>query len=66
MTIHTLIFSDVHITTAEPLNTERPHWKRYKREDLFFDDKIRRMLAHFQQTVEGPIELILNVGNGVY
>ena len=58
--IHTLIFSDVHLTTAEPDDPERPLWKRFKRADLFFDDKIERMLEHFTSQADGRLELILN------
>lgn len=59
-TPHTLIFSDIHLTTAEPVDERYPLWKRYKHRDLFVDDDIAAMLAHARQTVDGPIEVVLN------
>lgn len=57
---YTLVFSDVHLTTAEPPDPTRPHWKRYKYADLFVDGSIARMLEHYRTTVDEPIELVLN------
>jgi UDP-2,3-diacylglucosamine pyrophosphatase LpxH len=58
--LHTFVVSDIHLTTAEPVDPGRPLWKRYKRADLFLDGQLDRMLAHLRTTVEGPMELILN------
>lgn len=57
---HTLVFSDIHLSTAEPVDPARPLWKRYKQRDLFVDDAIAHMLRHVRDTVHGPIEVVLD------
>lgn len=60
MAVTTLIFSDIHLTTAEPVDPQWPLWKRYKQEDLFVDASIERMLADARFRTAGGMELILN------
>jgi UDP-2,3-diacylglucosamine pyrophosphatase LpxH len=57
---HTLVVSDIHLTDAEPLHKHRLNWKRYKRAEHFIDGDFARFLEFAQQTVPGPIELVLN------
>ena len=57
---HTLVFSDIHLSTAEPVDPARPLWKRYKQRDLFVDDTIARMLRAARDMVHGRLELILD------
>lgn len=56
----TIVISDLHLTTAEPPDPERPLWKRYKQADLFVDDRIARMLAAARARAGGALELILD------
>jgi UDP-2,3-diacylglucosamine pyrophosphatase LpxH len=56
----TVIFSDIHLTTAEPLDPARPLWRRYKRADLFVDDAIDRMIDDVLSQVDGHLEVVLN------
>lgn len=56
----TLIFSDIHLTTAEPPDPKRPLWKRFKQADRFVDDRIARMLADARASIDGELEVILN------
>jgi UDP-2,3-diacylglucosamine pyrophosphatase LpxH len=56
----TLVISDLHITTGEPPDAERPLWKRYKQADLFVDERIGRMLRAARAEATGPIELVLD------
>jgi UDP-2,3-diacylglucosamine pyrophosphatase LpxH len=58
--LHTFVVSDIHLTSAEPPDPERPFWKRYKRADLFIDDQLARMFAHLRTTIDAPMELVLN------
>ncbi len=58
--LHTLVFSDIHLTTAEKPDPTQPLWKRYKQRDLFVDRTIADMLNHFGRTVDGRIECVLN------
>lgn len=55
-----LIFSDIHWTTAEPEDPRRPLWKRYKRADLFPDDDVAAMMEAAAKEADGPLEIILN------
>ncbi len=57
---HTLIFSDIHLTTAEAPDPRYPLWMRYKHPDLFPDAAIAEMIDQVLNTVTAPIELILN------
>ena len=57
---HTLVVSDLHLCEAEPLDPERPLWKRFKRRDLFIDDSCARWLAAMDAQLDGPVELVLN------
>ena len=60
---HTLVFSDIHLTTAEPVDPERALWKRYKHHDLGFVVELggRRVLhvgdANFSDDVLSPFRL---------
>lgn len=56
----TVVFSDIHWTTAEVEDPRRPLWKRYKRADLFPDHAISDMLSVAADDAEGPIEIVLN------
>ena len=41
---HTVILSDLHLTEEEPLDPQRPLWKRYKQRAQFIDDSFARWL----------------------
>lgn len=56
----TVIFSDIHWTTAEAEDPRRPLWKRYKRADLFPDEDLEAMLHACAQDADGPLEIVLN------
>ena len=62
---HTVILSDLHLTEEEPLDPQRPLWKRYKQRAQFIDDSFARWLdAMCQQVTEAgsspaDVELVL-------
>lgn len=56
----TLVLSDLHLTTVEPLDPERPMWRRYKQRDLLYDDRLAAMLDDARQQVRGPFEVVFN------
>lgn len=57
---HTVILSDIHLTTAEPPNVKAPLWRRFKQKDFFIDDAFGVFLKKIQaEADEKPIELIL-------
>lgn len=56
----TLVLSDLHLTTVEPLDPERPLWRRYKQRDLIYDDKLAAMLDDARAQVQGPLEVVFN------
>lgn len=57
---HTFILSDIHLTTAEPVNARDPLWRRYKQKDFFIDDAFDVFLQKIKERSEPePAELIL-------
>ena len=56
----TIVFSDVHLTTEEPVDPEHPLWKRYKQRDLFPDPALAALLERLRDETDGPMELVLN------
>lgn len=58
---HTVIVSDIHLTTAEPVQPKDPLWRRYKQRDFFIDRAFCGFLSHIQGKAAGagPVELIL-------
>lgn len=56
----TLVLSDLHLTTVEPLDPERPMWRRYKQRDLLYDDRLAAMLEDARHQVRGPFEVVFN------
>lgn len=57
---HTLVFSDIHLTTVVERDARWPLWMRYKQRDLFPDEAIAAMLRRLRHEVAGPIELVLD------
>ncbi len=57
---HTIVVSDLHLTEAEPLDPRRPLWKRFKRKDLFLDERFARLLEALDAQLDGTIELVFN------
>jgi UDP-2,3-diacylglucosamine pyrophosphatase LpxH len=58
---HTLVFSDLHLTTAERPDPARPLWKRWQQRDLFVDDAIAAMLRQAREEARGgPLEVVLD------
>ncbi len=57
---HTIVVSDVHLSEAEPVDPDRPLWKRFKQRDLFVDGSFVRWLEALDRDLEGRIELVLN------
>ncbi len=59
--LHTVIVSDIHLTTAEPVHPKDPLWRRYKQRDFFIDRAFCGFLAHIRDKTagEGPVELVL-------
>ncbi|MCB9666376.1 MAG: metallophosphoesterase [Alphaproteobacteria bacterium] len=43
---HTVVISDVHLTTAVEPDPKRPLWKRFQQRDLFCDPDLVAMLRH--------------------
>ena len=58
--MHTIVLSDMHLSEAAALDAKRPLWMAYKHRAHFIDEDFARLLAHFDQHVDGPIELVLN------
>lgn len=57
---NTIVVSDIHLSTAEPVNKRDPLWKRFKQKTFFIDDAFEVFLKKIQEKTEGePIELIL-------
>ena len=57
---HTFILSDLHVTTAEPVNARDPVWRRFKQRDFFVDDALNVFLQRIHEIGAGqPVELIL-------
>jgi len=46
----TLVFSDVHLTCPEPLDTRRPLWQRRKQPAMFVDDELAALIRHVRAT----------------
>lgn len=58
---HTFVLSDVHLTTVEAPDPERPLWKRYKQADLVIDDELAAAIAHMSaEAGDAAAELVLN------
>lgn len=57
---HTLVFSDIHLTTAIERDPAKPLWKRYQQRDMWVDGAIARMLAHVRGEVDRTVEVVLN------
>ena len=58
---HTIVFSDHHLSDAEPPHPKNPLWKRFKRKRYFMDEMIRSLLSQIQSEVPNEtIELVLN------
>jgi UDP-2,3-diacylglucosamine pyrophosphatase LpxH len=43
--LHTFVVSDLHLTEVEPVDPERPLWKRYKQAEFSIDASFGRWLA---------------------
>lgn len=57
---HTFIVSDIHVTTAEPVNARDPLWRRFKQKDFFIDDAFEVFINKIQQEAGGEtVELVL-------
>lgn len=57
--IHTIILSDLHLSDAEPLDSKKPLWKKFKNKNYFID----AFFNDFLKKVEKPNcqnELVLN------
>jgi UDP-2,3-diacylglucosamine pyrophosphatase LpxH len=58
---HTVVVSDIHLTTAEPKNAKDPLWRRYKQRDFFIDRAFCGFLSHILEKTAGlgQVELVL-------
>lgn len=58
---HTASISDLHITDVEPVDPNRPLWRRHKHRDVTGDPRLIALLGHLRELSSGqPIELVLN------
>lgn len=58
--MHTVVLSDLHLSEAHEPDGKRPLWMAYKRREFFIDADFAALLSHLCETVDGPIELVLN------
>jgi UDP-2,3-diacylglucosamine pyrophosphatase LpxH len=59
--IHTIVVSDLHLSDEEPVDPNRPLWKKFRRKEFFIDKSFHDFLRFMEtETKEEPIELILN------
>lgn len=58
--MHTIVLSDMHLSETVAPEPKRPLWMAYKHREHFIDEDFARLLAHFDQHLDGPIELVLN------
>src|SRR4051812_44103314 len=57
---HTVILSDIHLTTAEPVHPRDPLWRRFKQKIFFIDDAFEVFLTKIEEKAAGEkVELIL-------
>ncbi|MGE4231765.1 MAG: metallophosphoesterase [Bacteriovoracia bacterium] len=57
---HTFVVSDIHLTTAEPVNQKDPLWKRFKQRRFFIDSAFETFLKEvLKKTEDGPVELVM-------
>lgn len=57
---HTFIVSDIHLSTAEPVNKKDPLWRKWKTREFFIDDQFEVFLDKAEEKAAGDsIELIL-------
>lgn len=67
--LFTAVISDLHLCEAEPIDPNRPLWKKFKTKEFFFDDVFVNFLKEIEQRAsrraaklnkDFQIELILN------
>jgi UDP-2,3-diacylglucosamine pyrophosphatase LpxH len=68
--LHTFVVSDLHLTEAEPVDPERPLWKRYKQADLSIDVTFGRWLERVRAdalaSATAPVDLELVLAGDVF
>lgn len=60
--VHTVILSDIHLTTEELPHPKDPLWRRFKQRDFFIDDTFTVFLRRLEDMTASdgsPVELIL-------
>lgn len=57
---HTIVLSDMHLADIEPGRHRSALWKKFKKPEYFMDGTFQALLTRLQETINGPIELVLN------
>jgi UDP-2,3-diacylglucosamine pyrophosphatase LpxH len=62
--VHTVIFSDLHLSDAELPHEKSPLWKKFRQKQFFIDESFSKLLGKVHHQIrevnENRIELILN------
>ena len=55
--MHTIVISDLHLSDAEPINSDRPLWKKFRQKQYFIDQEFHNFINKIKSEISSPKEL---------